>query len=242
MKWVKLVVIILGALVGVFLIGSGAWFALFAPRTFGIVTMVAGVVVFSCALLFHLKWVKSVVIILGALVGAFLIGYGVLGALFLNGTGGIVLIVVGVVVFCCALIFHRQIARPIQMVGKYLWATGKYLWATKYRRWGLILSMVAIVAVGTLLVVQAQHRETFRETLNVLQYNGHAWSRMSSGTSVYLNGVWGSSSSDVFAVGKGGTIVHYDGNAWSTMPSGNHGCRPSPRQPRTPHQRFDQRV
>ena len=32
--------------------------------------------------------------------------------------------------------------------------------------------------------------------------------------------VWGSSGSDVFAVGNGGTILHYDGSAWSAMTSG----------------------
>jgi hypothetical protein len=34
-----------------------------------------------------------------------------------------------------------------------------------------------------------------------------------------LDGVWGSSSSDVFAVGYSGTILHYNGSAWSTMTS-----------------------
>ncbi|MGB2854970.1 MAG: hypothetical protein WBC55_11065, partial [Dehalococcoidia bacterium] len=35
-----------------------------------------------------------------------------------------------------------------------------------------------------------------------------------------LMGVWGSSPSDVFAVGYGGAILHYDGNSWSPMSSG----------------------
>jgi hypothetical protein len=35
-----------------------------------------------------------------------------------------------------------------------------------------------------------------------------------------LTGVWGSSGSDVFAVGFGGTIVRYNGSAWATMTSG----------------------
>jgi hypothetical protein len=43
---------------------------------------------------------------------------------------------------------------------------------------------------------------------------------MSSGTSIYFTGVWGSSPSDVFAVGDGGAILHYDGSAWSAMSSG----------------------
>ncbi len=35
-----------------------------------------------------------------------------------------------------------------------------------------------------------------------------------------LEDVWGSSSSDVFAVGWSGNILHYDGNEWSKMASG----------------------
>ena len=34
-----------------------------------------------------------------------------------------------------------------------------------------------------------------------------------------LYAVWGSSGSDVFAVGQGGTILHYDGVAWNSMNS-----------------------
>ncbi len=47
-----------------------------------------------------------------------------------------------------------------------------------------------------------------------------SWGSMNSGTSNYLAGVWGSSSSDVFAVGGFGTILHYDGSTWSSMSSG----------------------
>jgi hypothetical protein len=43
---------------------------------------------------------------------------------------------------------------------------------------------------------------------------------MNSGTGSNLNGVWGSSGSDVFAVGADGTIVHYDGATWTPMSSG----------------------
>ena len=51
--------------------------------------------------------------------------------------------------------------------------------------------------------------------------NGFAadWSAMTSGTTNNLNGLWGSSGSDVFAVGDSGTILHYDGTAWSAVPS-----------------------
>jgi hypothetical protein len=40
---------------------------------------------------------------------------------------------------------------------------------------------------------------------------------MTSGTTKSLEGVWGSSSADVYAVGSAGTILHYDGNAWNTV-------------------------
>ena len=33
----------------------------------------------------------------------------------------------------------------------------------------------------------------------------------------HLNGIWGSSARNIFAVGEAGTIIHSDGTAWSTM-------------------------
>ncbi|OQY49064.1 MAG: hypothetical protein B6240_03955 [Desulfobacteraceae bacterium 4572_87] len=43
---------------------------------------------------------------------------------------------------------------------------------------------------------------------------------MTSGAIDSLYGIWGSSVSDVFAVGYSGTIFHYDGISWSPMTSG----------------------
>ncbi len=43
------------------------------------------------------------------------------------------------------------------------------------------------------------------------------WVATPSGTTSALNDVWGSSASNVFAVGRDGTILHYDGTAWSAM-------------------------
>lgn len=42
-----------------------------------------------------------------------------------------------------------------------------------------------------------------------MHYGGSTWSSMASGISEYLYGVWGSTGSDVFAVGAAGTILHY---------------------------------
>jgi hypothetical protein len=46
------------------------------------------------------------------------------------------------------------------------------------------------------------------------------WVQMSSGTSDALQAVWGTSASDIFAVGANGTILHYNGTSWSAMTSG----------------------
>ena len=50
--------------------------------------------------------------------------------------------------------------------------------------------------------------------------DGSVWWPMDTGTTNLLNGVWGSSATDVFAVGDNGAIMHYDGTTWSTMSSG----------------------
>jgi photosystem II stability/assembly factor-like uncharacterized protein len=54
----------------------------------------------------------------------------------------------------------------------------------------------------------------------ILHYDGRAWSSMPSSTYHWLCSGWGSSGSDVFAVGEGGTILHYDGSVWAPMKSG----------------------
>ncbi len=57
----------------------------------------------------------------------------------------------------------------------------------------------------------------------ILRYKDGAWSSMTSLTDVQLNGVWGSSGSNVYAVGVEGTIRRYDGNVagtWTGLSSG----------------------
>ena len=55
----------------------------------------------------------------------------------------------------------------------------------------------------------------------ILHYDGATWSAMTSGVTGPLEGVWGSSGSDVFAVENWGNsanaILHYDGSSWSSM-------------------------
>ncbi len=45
------------------------------------------------------------------------------------------------------------------------------------------------------------------------------WSAMSSGTSDYINGIWGSSGSNIYATMDGGGVLHYNGTAWSISTS-----------------------
>jgi len=54
------------------------------------------------------------------------------------------------------------------------------------------------------------------ETLRV----DYTWTSMSSATFNDLLGIWGISSSDVFATGSTGTVIHYNGTQWETMTSG----------------------
>jgi hypothetical protein len=43
----------------------------------------------------------------------------------------------------------------------------------------------------------------------IVHFNGTSWSiGTSSGTSLFLGGVWGSSATDVWTVGGSGTILH----------------------------------
>jgi hypothetical protein len=59
-------------------------------------------------------------------------------------------------------------------------------------------------------------------TTQIVPCDEVAWCAVDTKVSVFyeLAAVWGSSASDVWAVGSGGTIIHYDGNNWTPTPSG----------------------
>ena len=48
------------------------------------------------------------------------------------------------------------------------------------------------------------------------------WRSMPSGTTVILDELWGSSGSNIFAVGRYGKILRYNGSSWSTMTKVNN--------------------
>jgi len=53
----------------------------------------------------------------------------------------------------------------------------------------------------------------------ILQYDGKTWGTMTIGTTNELQGIWGSSSSNIYVVGLEGVMLHYDGNAWTNLTS-----------------------
>lgn len=55
-------------------------------------------------------------------------------------------------------------------------------------------------------------------TDNLCIEDGWCWERPTLGFGANLNGVWGASYADVWAVGDGGTILHFDGTAWYRLP------------------------
>jgi len=79
---------------------------------------------------------------------------------------------------------------------------------------------------GKTVFVVGAPREDDQQKLHytIIRYNGLNWSPME--TAVVepgrgkLNGVWGTSATNVFAVGDDGIILHYDGKLWTPMDSG----------------------
>lgn len=53
-----------------------------------------------------------------------------------------------------------------------------------------------------------------------VQIAGAGWTQMTSNTQATLYGVWGTSATNVYAVGTNGTIMRYDGTAWTAETSG----------------------
>jgi hypothetical protein len=54
---------------------------------------------------------------------------------------------------------------------------------------------------------------------NVLRHDGASWSLMAKVANASLQGIWGSSASDIWVVGLAGTVLHFDGQAWQSWPN-----------------------
>ncbi len=88
------------------------------------------------------------------------------------------------------------------------------------------LVLIAAIVISSISIPHdfARAVELFAVGPNTAQYyDGSAWHETTGhGDFKFENfyGVWGSSGSDIYAVGSNGTIVHYDGSDWSEMTSG----------------------
>jgi hypothetical protein len=54
----------------------------------------------------------------------------------------------------------------------------------------------------------------------ILHFDGTSWSRMRSGTSENLEGIWGVAPDDIWALGSG-VVLHFDGVSWTSVPGTN---------------------
>jgi hypothetical protein len=79
--------------------------------------------------------------------------------------------------------------------------------------------LVAVLVTVLLLAILGNLAGCARSEPGSVKASGWEWQNpLPQGNDLY--GVWGSSGTDVFAVGGSGTIMHYDGSAWSAMSSG----------------------
>ena len=80
---------------------------------------------------------------------------------------------------------------------------------TRYGVWGNTANDIYVLSHSGCMVQGGE------DDMNILHYDGTGWSQMDIGVSTPLYDIWGSSGSNVFAVGDSGTIVHYNGTAWT---------------------------
>ncbi|HRZ78499.1 MAG TPA: hypothetical protein P5044_00700 [bacterium] len=87
---------------------------------------------------------------------------------------------------------------------------------------GELTNDAAVVAVwGTSLKdIFAVGVDDYPRVGAIFYFDGSEWMKMGITSKNKLNGVWGTASDNVYAVGKNGTVIHYDGVEWKLMESG----------------------
>lgn len=54
----------------------------------------------------------------------------------------------------------------------------------------------------------------------ILHFDGTTWSKVDSGTTLFLNAIDGTSAGNVWVIGEAGLVMRWDGLRWQTVPSG----------------------
>lgn len=80
------------------------------------------------------------------------------------------------------------------------------------------VSKLGAALVALVLVLLSMNVPSSNHVLAAISVDG--WGSLTSGTTATLNGIWGTSSSDLYVCGDSGKILQYDGTSWSEMPSG----------------------
>ncbi len=79
---------------------------------------------------------------------------------------------------------------------------------TAWKRLAVILSLIGLLTLG------------IGSSPILADVSPDGWASQSGNTTLTLYSAWGTSSSDMFACGAGGVILHYDGASWNQMTSG----------------------
>jgi hypothetical protein len=99
-------------------------------------------------------------------------------------------------------------------------------WTPVFQHENLVPNAVWGSSPTNVFVAGFQVRETpsgeFTVTGTIWHYDGTAWTPMTLPSTAILNEIWGTSPTDVFAVGEDGVVLHFDGSAWTvTTPTKN---------------------
>lgn len=98
-------------------------------------------------------------------------------------------------------------------------------WSELLRTGNKFKDIWAVSETDVFIVGYEQHTLPGPSWARIFHYDGEQWEEMENEFETFLHGVWGSSASDMFAVGSEerdnhgseGTILHYDGVSWSLM-------------------------
>jgi hypothetical protein len=94
-------------------------------------------------------------------------------------------------------------------------------WTPVFQHDGLVLNAVWASSGTNVFTAGFQADELpsggFRVAGAIWRYDGTGWTSMPLPSASVLHEIWGTSPTDVFAVGEDGVVLHYDGTAWTAV-------------------------